>query len=62
MTEDQDKQPLLGEICWVCAKDNVITPMTTKTYGFPVCEKHKGDVDPEELEQFLIEQFKRSGM
>jgi hypothetical protein len=59
MTEEY---PLLKDICWVCAKDEIITPKTTEVYGFPVCEKHKRNVDPESLEVFLIEQFKRAGM
>jgi hypothetical protein len=63
MTEDEDNHPLLGEICWVCAKDNIVTPMTTKKYGFPVCDRHNADdINPEELELFMIEQFRRAGM
>jgi hypothetical protein len=55
--------PSLWEICWVCAKDDIITPATTEKYGFPVCDKHNtDDIDPEELESFMIEQFRRSGM
>ena len=48
----------LKDICWVCERDGKITPQTHKKYGIPVCDEHD-DVDPESMEQYVINLFAR---
>ena len=50
--------PKLKDFCWVCLREHIETPSTGKTYGYPVCDKHKDSVDPEDMEEFVIGLFK----
>jgi len=42
-------------ICWRCGERKA----TVRKYGYPVCSACAADLDPEEMEEVVIESIKR---
>jgi len=47
-------------VCWVCGKREAVT----KLWGYPVCDecRDRDDLDPEELEEVVIETLTKGGL
>jgi hypothetical protein len=49
----------LCDYCWVCLEQGKETRSTGIKYGYPVCMDHdNNDLDPEAMEDFVINLFK----